>query len=129
MSRKIGTKNSIYIGLMVYTLISILAFFITTAFHFWILAIMVGTVQGGTQALSRSYFCTMIPEEKSAEFFGFYGMSSKFAGIIGPLVFAIVGSMTGSSRYGIVSIVIFFILGMILLSFVNEKESEKKYSS
>jgi len=129
MSKKIGTKNSIYVGLMVYTLISILAFFITTAIHFWILAIMVGTVQGGTQALSRSYFCTMIPKEKSAEFFGFYGMSSKFAGIFGPLLFAIVGTMTGSSRYGIVSIVIFFILGMILLSFVNEKENAGRDSS
>jgi len=129
MSKKIGTKNSIYVGLMVYTLISILAFFITTAIHFWILAIMVGTVQGGTQALSRSYYCTMIPEEKSAEFFGFYGMSSKFAGIFGPLLFAIVGTMTGSSRYGIVSIVIFFILGMILLSFVNEKENAGRDSS
>ncbi len=123
LAGKIGSKNSIFIGLMVYTLISILAFFITTAFHFWILALMVGTVQGGTQALSRSYFCSMVPEEKSAEFFGFYGMSSKFAGIFGPLIFALVGTMTGSSRYSIISIVIFFILGMVLLSFVNEKES------
>jgi len=129
LAGKIGSKNSIFIGLMVYTLISIMAFFITTAFHFWILALMVGTVQGGTQALSRSYFCSMVPEEKSAEFFGFYGMSSKFAGIFGPLIFAVVGTMTGSSRYSIVSIVVFFILGMILLAFVNEKESAGQCSS
>jgi len=126
LAGKIGSKNSIFIGLTVYTLISIIAFFITTAIHFWILALVLGTVQGGTQALSRSFFCSMVPKEKSAEFFGFYGMSSKFAGIFGPLVFALVGTMTGSSRYGIISIVIFFILGMILLSFVNEKESAGK---
>ncbi len=123
LAGRIGSKNSIIIGLAVYTLISIMAFFITTALHFWILALMVGTVQGGTQALSRSYFCSMVPEEKSAEFFGFYGMSSKFAGIFGPLIFALVGTMTGSSRYSILSIVVFFLLGIILLSFVNEKES------
>jgi len=122
MSGRLGTKNSIYVGLVVYTLISILAFFITTAVHFWILALMVGTVQGGTQALSRSYFCSMVPEEKSAEFFGFYGMSSKFAGIAGPLTFAIVAQLTGSSRLSILSIIIFFIAGIVLLSFVNEKE-------
>lgn len=123
LAHRIGTKNSIFIGLTVYTLISITAFFITTALHFWILALMVGTVQGGTQALSRSYFCSMVPREKSAEFFGFYGMSSKFAGIFGPLIFALVGTMTGSSRYSILSIIVFFIAGMILLSFVNEKDS------
>ena len=120
---KIGAKKSIMIGLTVYTFISVMAFFITTALHFWILALLVGTVQGGTQALSRSYFCSMVPREKSAEFFGFYGMSSKFAGIFGPLIFALVGTLTGSSRYSILSIVAFFILGMVLLSFVNEKQS------
>lgn len=129
LAHRIGTKNSIFIGLIVYTLISITAFFITTALHFWILALMVGTVQGGTQALSRSYFCSMVPKEKSAEFFGFYGMSSKFAGIFGPLIFALVGTMTGSSRYSILSIIIFFIAGMILLSFVNEKDSAGHCSS
>ena len=123
MSGKIGTKNSIYIGLIVYTIISILAFFITTALHFWILALLVGTVQGGTQALSRSYFCSMVPEEKSAEFFGFYGMSSKFAGIAGPLTFAIVAQLTGSSRLSILSIIVFFIAGIIVLSFVKEDEA------
>ena len=122
MSGRIGTKNSIYAGLIVYAIISILAFFITTALHFWILALLVGTVQGGTQALSRSYFCFMVPEEKSAEFFGFYGMSSKFAGIAGPLTFAIVAQLTGSSRLSILSIIVFFIAGIIVLSFVNEKE-------
>ena len=123
ISGSIGTKNSIYIGLVVYAFISVLAFFITTALHFWILALLVGTVQGGTQALSRSYFSSMVPEEKAAEFFGFYGMSSKFAGIAGPLTFAFVAQLTGSSRLSILSIIIFFIAGIIVLSFVKEDEA------
>lgn len=122
ISNTIGTKKSIYVGLIVYTFISIAAYFMYTAVHFWILAILVGTVQGGTQALSRSLFSTMVPEKKSAEFFGFYGMSSKFAGIFGPLVFAIVNQVTGSSRLGIISLVVFFILGIAILSFVDENE-------
>ena len=122
LSNKIGAKNCIYIGLLVYTGISCAAYFISTATHFWILAILVGTVQGGTQALSRSFFSSMVPEEKSAEFFGFYGMSSKFAGIFGPLCFAIISQATGSSRLSIISLIIFFIIGMILLSYVKDEE-------
>ena len=119
----LGAKNCIYIGLTVYTLISIAAFFIETALHFWILAILVGTVQGGTQALSRSLFSTMVPESKSSEFFGFYGMSTKFAGIAGPLVFAVVNQLTGSSRLSIISLVVFFVSGIILLSKVDVEEA------
>jgi len=122
LAKLFGTKPSIYIGLAVYTLISIAGYFLSTALHFWMLAFMVGTVQGGTQALSRSLFGLMSPKTKTAEFFGFYGMSSKFAGIIGPLLFAVVGQITGSSRLSIVALVIFFIVGGIVLSLVDEKE-------
>ena len=93
-----------------------------TALHFWILAFLVGTVQGGTQALSRSLFGSMLPKSKTGEFYGFYGMSSKFAGIIGPLVFAIVSQIAGSSRLSILSLIVFFILGAFLLSRVDEKK-------
>jgi len=79
-------------------------------------------VQGGAQALSRSLYGAMTPKAKSAEFFGFYGMSSKFAGIAGPLLFAVVGQLAGSSRLSIVSIVIFFAVGGLLLSRVDEDE-------
>jgi len=77
---------------------------------------------GGAQALSRSYFASMIPKAKTAEFFGFYGMSSRLGGFLGPLVFALVGQITGNSRYAILSILIFFIIGSILLSRVDDKE-------
>jgi UMF1 family MFS transporter len=122
LAKRLGTKRSIYLGLTVYALISIGGYFMVTALHFWILAFLVGTVQGGSQALSRSLFGAMSPKAKTAEFFGFYGMSSKFAGIVGPLLFAAIGQMTGSSRLSIVALVVFFIVGGFLLSRVDEKE-------
>jgi len=108
---RIGAKNTILAGLVIYTGIAVGGYFIQTALHFWILAILVGFVQGGTQALSRSLFGTLIPKNRSAEFYSFYDVSSKFAGIIGPAVFGVVGQVTGSSRLGIVSLVFFFIIG------------------
>jgi len=122
LAKRLGTKRSIYLGLTMYTLISIAGYFITTAIHFWILAFMVGTVQGGSQALSRSLFGAMSPRARTAEFFGFYGMSSRFAGIFGPFLFAVVGQMTGSSRLSIIALIVFFIVGGVLLSRVDEKE-------
>ena len=118
----LGTKNSILLGLSVYTGIAIGAYFMETAVHFWILAFLVGTVQGGTQALSRSLFGSMLPKDKTCEFFGFYGMSSKFAGIAGPLAFAFVSQIMGSSRLAIVMLVVFFIGGAILLVRVDAKK-------
>ena len=117
-----GTKNSILLGLFVYTIISISGYFMKTSLHFWILAFLVGTVQGGTQALSRSLFGSMLPRSKTCEFYGFYGMSSKFAGIVGPLVFAVITQLTGSSRLSIVSLIVFFLVGAFLLYRVDEKE-------
>jgi UMF1 family MFS transporter len=121
-SGRIGTKRAIMLGLGWYTLVSIGGYFMSTAWHFWALALMVGMVQGGTQALSRSLFGLMAPKARSAEFFGFYDISSKFAGIAGPALFAVVGQLTGSSRLSIVALVVFFIGGIILLSLVDEKE-------
>lgn len=125
----LGTKNSILLGLAVYTGIAIGAYFMESALHFWILAFMVGTVQGGTQALSRSLFGSMLPKDKTCEFFGFYGMSSKFAGIVGPLAFALVSQITGTSRLAIVMLVVFFIGGAVLLIRVNEKKGVESAST
>jgi len=122
MAKSVGTKRSIYLALGVYTLISIAGYFMSTAWHFWALAGMVGLVQGGSQALSRSLFGVMVPKAKSAEFFGFYDVSSKFAGIAGPAIFALVGQLTGTSRLSIISLVIFFVFGGLLLTQVNEEE-------
>jgi len=121
-SGKIGTKRAIMLGLGWYTLIAIGGYFMSQAWHFWALALMVGMVQGGTQALSRSLFGLMAPKARSAEFFGFYDISSKFAGIAGPALFAVVGQLTGSSRSSIVALIIFFIGGIFLLTRVDEQE-------
>ena len=115
LAKKINTINAINIGLIVYTLFSIAAFFIKTALHFWILAMIVAMVQGGTQALSRSQFAVLIPKRKSAEFFSFFDLSQKFSAVLGPAIFGFIGQLTGSSRFGIVSLVIFFIGGILLL--------------
>jgi MFS transporter, UMF1 family len=122
LARKIGAKRSIYISLLVYTGIAICGYFLQKEWQFWALGIAVATVQGGSQALSRSLFSRLVPPSKSAEFFGFFSVSEKFAGIVGPFVFAVVGQLMGSSRLSIVSLVIFFIIGAALLSRVKEAE-------
>lgn len=126
LASRIGAKRSIFLGLLVYVGISIVGFRMQTGRDFLILALMVGMVQGGTQALSRSLFATMIPRHKSGEFFGFFSVFSKFAGIFGPLLFAAVIGRMGSSRYGILSVIVLFVLGAALLSLVDPAEGERK---
>jgi UMF1 family MFS transporter len=90
---------------------------------FYMLAFMVGTAQGGIQALSRSFYSRLIPKDKAAEFFGFYNMLGKFAAIVGPVLMGTVGRFTGDPRAGIQSIAILFILGALLLWRVSESRS------
>lgn len=122
LAGKIGTKKSIYLALSIYAIISCFGYFLSAEWQFWALGVAVATVQGGSQALSRSLFSRMVPKSKSAEFFGFFSISEKFAGIAGPFVFGLVSQIMGHSRLSIVSLVIFFALGAFLLSKVNEKE-------
>lgn len=122
LAKRIGAKTAVLLGLGLYALISIGGYFMSVVWHFWVLAFMVGLVQGGTQALSRSLFGAMIPKSRSGEFFGFFSMSDKFAGIVGPLVFGAVGTLTGTSRFGIVSLVFFFLVGGFLLTRVDERK-------
>jgi UMF1 family MFS transporter len=125
LAQRIGTKRALFLGLMAYTVISLLGYFMTTAFHFYVLAGLVGTVQGGTQALSRSLFASMIPRHKSGEFFGFFSVFEKFAGIFGPLIFAGTIAATGSSRNAILSVILFFAVGALLLWPVNVEEGQR----
>ena len=117
---RLGTKNSILCALGIYVIVTILGYFMHKPLHFWLLAFLVSMVQGGTQALSRSMYGSMSPPSKSAEFFGFYNVSSKFAGIIGPALFGVVGQVTGTSRLSIIAIVIFFVAGGLILAFVDQ---------
>jgi UMF1 family MFS transporter len=125
LARRLGTKRSILLALGVYGVISIAGFFMQTALHFYILAFMVGMVQGGSQALSRSLYGSMVPKSQSAEFFGFFSTSSKFAGIFGPLIFGIVSQLTGASRLSILSVIAFFIIGGLILTRVDEAEGRQ----
>ena len=122
IAKMFTAKKAIYLGLTVYTLISIAGYFIQTALHFWLLAAGVAMVQGGTQALSRSLFAMMIPRSKTAEFFGFFDISQKFSGIFGPALFGFVGQLSGSSRTGIFALIIFFLGGMYILDKVRIEE-------
>ena len=122
---RIGAKRSIFVGLAVYTGICVFAYFMKSAREFYILAVLVGLVQGGTQALSRSLFATLIPKHKSGEFFGFFSVFEKFGGILGPLAFALVINRFQSSQLAILSVIVFFIVGGLLLIGVNVEDGER----
>lgn len=119
LATRIGTKPAIYVSLMVYTATSVLGYFMSSAVHFYALAVLVATVQGGSQALSRSLFAAMIPPHKSSELFGFFSVAEKFSGIMGPAVFALSIALFGSSRHAVVAVIGFFVVGGWLLRFVD----------
>ena len=123
LGKKIGGIKVILLGVSVYTVVCILGFvmglgmeeqFLTNGQAltiFWILAVLVGTSQGGIQAMSRSYFGKMIPKEKSNEYFGFFEIFGKFASVMGPLLYSVISSLTGRSSLAILSIILLFVIG------------------
>lgn len=113
------TRRSITLALVVYAVIAIWGYFLDSVFEFWFLAWMVAVVQGGSQALSRSLYATLSPASKSGEFFGLFGVMEKFSAILGPLIFAGAVVIFGSSRPAILSLIVFFVLGIILLRSVD----------
>jgi len=119
LAGRIGAKAAIYLGLGVYLLITVLGYYMTTAAHFFALATLVGMVQGGTQALSRSLFASMIPKHKSSEFFAFFSVFERYAGVLGPAIFAFVIELTGSGRTALLAIAFFFVSGATVLAFVD----------
>jgi UMF1 family MFS transporter len=126
LAGKIGAKRSVLFGLLVYTAICVVGYFMRTAAHFLLLAMLVGMVQGGTQALSRSLFASLIPRDKSGEYFGFFAVVEKFAGILGPASFALINALTGSSRGAILGVIGFFAVGGYLLWLVDVPEGQRQ---
>jgi MFS transporter, UMF1 family len=122
LAQKFTGKKMLYVGICVYIIVCIYAFFMKTTMDFWVLAMLVATSQGGIQALSRSYFARLVPKEKSNEFFGFYNIFGKFASVMGPLLVGVTAQLTGSSAYGVFSLVILFIIGLAILSRVPEPD-------
>jgi MFS transporter, UMF1 family len=121
---RVGAKTAIFFALAVYISISVLGYFMTSAWQFFVLAILVGMVQGGSQALSRSLFARMTPRDKSSEYFSFFAVFEKFAGIFGPALFAASVTIFQSSRAAVLSVILFFVAGAIVLSFVDVEAGE-----
>ena len=119
LSQSLDTRRSILLSLFVYCIIACWGFVLDATLEFWMLALMVAMVQGGSQALSRSLYASLCPKAKSGEFFGFYAIMEKFSAIAGPLVFAFAGIVLGSSRPAILSLILLFLLGGYLLSRVD----------
>ena len=131
MSQKVGAKKMIYFGIFTYCVVCMIALFmnperemLTLTIMFWALAMLVGTAQGGIQALSRSYFARIIPKEKSNEYFGFYNVCSRFASMLGTAIFGIIALITGQSHYGIAGIAILFIAAAVIFRFVPSDRPE-----
>lgn len=122
LAQKWETKKAIFLAIGIYLFIILFASRMSEVYEFYILALMIALVQGGIQALSRSYYSKMIPQENAAEFFGFYNFLGKFATILGPLLVALVALFSQSSRIAIASVAIFFVLGGVLLYFVDENK-------
>lgn len=125
LANTLDTRRSILLSLLVYCVVAIWGFFLDASVEFWFLAWMVAMVQGGSQALSRSLYCSMSPASKSGEFFGLYGVMEKFSAILGPLTFAVFVALTGSSRPAIAALVVFFVVGGLLLTRVNIAEGQR----
>ncbi len=119
LGERLGPKRGIFIGLAVYVAVVLWAYAMESVAEFYALAVVVGLVQGGIQALSRSLYARLIPRDRSAEFFGFYNMLGKFAVVLGPLMVGSVAELSGSPRLGILSVLLLFMLGALLLSRVD----------
>jgi len=130
MADKFGTKKTIYFGIGTYVVVCLIALLMNPARDvrfltglFWGLAMLIGTAQGGIQALSRAYFSKVVPKEKSNEFFGFYNVFGRLASIIGTTLFGVISLWTGQPHFGIAGIAILFILAAIIFKFVpDDKE-------
>ena len=135
LSHKLGSLKMIRLAVGEYLIICIIGFFMGFGLErelfgtsvavvlFWVLACMVGTVQGGIQAISRSYYCQMVPPENSGEFFGFFDIFGKFAAVLGPLLYALVRRITDSPAFAILSLVVLFLIGLLLLA-IGGKQME-----
>jgi UMF1 family MFS transporter len=126
LAGRFGVKRMLFIPVGVYLVVVFVAYRMRTAAEFFVLAFLVATVQGGSQALSRSLFATMIPRPRSGEFFGFWGVFEKFGGVIGPFLFASMIATTGSSRPAILALIVFFVAGGLLLAFVDVDEGRRR---
>lgn len=126
LAGKLGARGGIFLGIAVYSVASLCGFFLQTERGFYLLAVLVAIAQGGTQALSRSLFSSVVPAERSAEFFGFFALADKFAGILGPAIFGITAAFAGSTRWAVLSVLLFFLAGAWLLAKVDVERGRRE---
>lgn len=119
LAERWSAKASVLLSLVLFMGITLYAYVMDSAYEFWILGVLVALILGGSQAISRSLFASMVPKGKDSEFFAFYAISGKFASIFGPLVFAVIADITGSTRLSLLGLNVFFLTGIILLLGVN----------
>jgi UMF1 family MFS transporter len=124
-SSKVSPKNAILVAIFFYSIGTSLAYFMTSKIHFFMLAGMIGLFQGGIQAISRSLFARLVPKGKEGEFFGFFNMLGKFSAVMGPILLGSITLLTGSVRIALLSIVVLFVLGALMLYRVDFVEGEK----
>jgi UMF1 family MFS transporter len=115
----------IIVGIFTYIISCIAAYFITSVWHIFILGALIGSAQGGIQALSRSYYAKIIPKEKSNEFFGFYNIFGKFAAIVGPAVMSLTTTLTGNAKFSILAIIPLFIIGFFVFITLPKEQLEQ----
>lgn len=123
-----GSKRTVMLTLGVFAAITVYAATMRTALEFWLLGVLVALVLGGSQALSRSLYAGLVPPARSAEFFSFFAISSKFASILGPLLFALLIDITGSNRLAILALATFFAAGLWLLAGVDVERGRQRVS-
>jgi UMF1 family MFS transporter len=119
VARRIGAKKTVLGTLCVYVCACLLGAYMREEWHLFALAGMIALVQGGAQALSRSLYASMVPRDRSAEFFGLFAVCDRVAGVLGPLLFVSMIDVTGSTRVAVGSVAMFFVVGGLFLSFVN----------
>lgn len=140
LAKKIGPQRSLYVGIIAYSIITMIGFFMSQVWHFYALAVAIGLFQGGIQAISRSFYSRIIPVNKSAEFYGFFNLLGKFAAVIGPSLMGVVGLLTRNAgdlnignlhlenmgiRFSVLSVLLLFIIGGLLLRKVDMKEGKE----
>jgi UMF1 family MFS transporter len=115
LGNRIGARTGILVAIAVYAAATVAAYWMSSVAHFYALACTIGLVQGGIQSLSRSYYAALVPEGKQGEFFGFYNMMGKFAAVLGPTMVGVTALVTGNTRIGMLSLLVLFVGGALLL--------------
>jgi len=125
-TKHVNPKKALIFAIFVYIFVVLWAAQMNKSWEFYILASLIGLVQGGVQALSRSFYSRLIPSDRAGEFYGFFNLFGRFAGLIGPVLMGFVGLWTASPRLGLSSIILLFVSGGVLLCFVDEQQAKRE---